>query len=581
MTKAFLIRIEGVNLGATVYDTNDLSTIRGASLALLRHATRWPERLSKDLPTGSMVEEIVVGASDGIYRLIAPDGWDLKTAREHVNSAIATAIKAPPRGDDLERTLPYLTFTWAVIAQGDHYKNDVAEMIARCRQMQLQQLTVDVPDEPQPGNSTCPYDRTRPADTKHDNQEGDTVFVSAAVDARRVYGRTARQKFYGVELDADPEFGFADSFSDLLKVKLPPEGKIDEGLANLPPALSGKMAVVYLDGNSFTKIREAVIFEACENAEPTAVQVQARQSAFSRAVWSMRRDLLRALLQELEKDSRMFFKPTDRQTKWDNRPTRLKFETLLWGGDEALFVLPAWRLMGLLPVLAKHLDSETWKLQLKIDGETEDTGYQLTHAVGIVLCNIKTPIAVLRALAEDVANGSKDLAKTAADGGDLPITGLRNVYSIQILESVEPPRANLEAFRRQLYGTADPAAFTLIGKCGVDTFLSAARALQGADGGLPRSQLYKLIQSARQQGLIGNPDKEVAADAIAAFDDEIAQACQRSGCKHENNLRSVDLGWTKDAPLMPLMRLAEFWDYLDPFDETQNDAAPAETGAAA
>ena len=62
MLAYFLIRIEGCNFASTILDTNDLSTIRGASLAYLKLPQYWLGELNK-AGMGS-VETIVVGASD-------------------------------------------------------------------------------------------------------------------------------------------------------------------------------------------------------------------------------------------------------------------------------------------------------------------------------------------------------------------------------------------------------------------------------------------------------------------------------------------------------------------------------------
>src|SRR3989338_4755458 len=71
MTKYYL-RMEGVNLSNFVYDTQDLSTVRGGGLLLLGAVTRIQDKFS-------VLKSISTGASSGLFYFEADDdGLSLK-----------------------------------------------------------------------------------------------------------------------------------------------------------------------------------------------------------------------------------------------------------------------------------------------------------------------------------------------------------------------------------------------------------------------------------------------------------------------------------------------------------------------
>lgn len=542
MTQAFLIRIEGCNFAATIDDTGNLSTIRGASLAHLRLADRWPQLLAK---AGlANVTPIVIGASDGIYRVETTD------TIPDIRKKIAEAISAPPlAGNELDNVRPHLTFSSAVIEEGSKYRDDVLRLMALCRAEQLQQPTVDLPPAVAATKGPCFVDRVRPADCKGYWMPEGARDVSSSVKMRREYGRTARQAFYKSELGFQPAYDFANSFAEL----------VTENPPGLPPGLESKMAVVYLDGNKFTAIRENVVFSA--QAGGTVPIVRKRQHDFSEFVRGKRQKLLRAILDRLEKQPRMLYKPK-RAKDEDPNLDRLKFETLLWGGDESLFVLPAWALMDLLPVLAAELEGSNWQ---------HPSGYKLSHAVGIAICSIKMPIAIAKRHAQEVADAAKPLAKNPNRAKADQLKKLSNVFSLQIFESIEPPRAGLGAFREHLYGTKASEAFTMTGAVGVTGMLDLIRKFQASPGGLPRSQLFKLLNAARAENLLAKgkqSEAEVFIGVAKPAEKKVGPvelALERSkSALTVGDFRSDVLGYTSDAPLLPLIRLAELWDYVDP-----------------
>jgi hypothetical protein len=541
----FLLRIEGVDFATTLSDTDDLSTIRGASQAYLY----LPERIAKRLceNTGWPIDKIVAGASIGIFRASVPD--DLEEAA--VERKLAEAITAPVTPSDrLDKVWPHLSFTWAAVREGDDYGADNYKLLARARARQLRRLSVDVP--PEPTALPCHFDRRRPGHAGEGRITVGGAFyrASASVKARHDYGANERHVFYDRELD------WADLDRETFKVTQSLQDIVDTGRSDLdetdrirlPVALASKIAVVYLDGNKFTAIREATVFGETVERQ----QKEQRHRAFDRFVREeRRRDLLSRVVKRISRDGRHNW--VCRDGCW-----RLRFETLMWGGDESLFVLPAWAVIEVLPELMKALEGWHWK-----------DGYTLSHAVGIAICNVKTPIAVARDLAGQMADAAKDETVIGKDRKNL-----RNAVSLQIFESVEPPRQGLNEFRKHLYGTGAARAFSWIGTDEVNKALCLVRRFQDEKSGLPRSQLYGLIAAARDSGLIkaGRLTPAEQAEAQRFLDDPegpVARAFFRADCKHlMPNLREPVLGYSAEAPLLPLIRLAELWDYIDPFGAT-------------
>ena len=200
-----LFHIEGCNFGATLYDTGDLSTIRGASRAYLQIPKLWPSLLA---PTLGKIETVVVGASDGIYRA------ETEATAERFTELLGAAIQNAG-GSGAANLIPYLSFTYAAVAESTNYKDHIRRLVALCRSRQLQQLSVDVPPLADGATKPCPVDRKRPASTPYDMPDGQQD-VSLSVAKRREYGRTTGSRLYKDELGPDDAIEVIDSFQDLV-----------------------------------------------------------------------------------------------------------------------------------------------------------------------------------------------------------------------------------------------------------------------------------------------------------------------------------------------------------------------------
>ena len=102
-----------------------------------------------------------------------------------------------------------------------------------------------------------------------------------------------------------------------------------------------------------------------------------------------------------------------------------------------LFVLPAW--LGFEFLQQFYAKAENWQLS---DGE------KLTHAAGIVFCKAKTPIRIIRSIAENLANRVKDKCGRA-----------QSAWDYMVLESVDyPTNTDLDSYFSKRYDQHLPIA---------------------------------------------------------------------------------------------------------------------------
>lgn len=205
----YVLSVEATNFGATVYDTNDISVIRGASLQLTELTTFCKTLIGSN---GTVIGE---GAERVRYRVTTDDP-------DALQSKIRDALS---KGS-------WRHFCFAVdIAETE------AAAEARNRCSQFRQWTVPPPE---PGNAIRPdqLDRMRPA-VEEDKLKG---WLSRASIDRLAYGRTERKRFWSKYLTQD--FTPTDSLSEL--VEQPPEG--------LAESAKRKIGLIHIDGDGFGKI---------------------------------------------------------------------------------------------------------------------------------------------------------------------------------------------------------------------------------------------------------------------------------------------------------------------------------------
>lgn len=525
----FYLRIEAVNFNDTVFDTNDLSATRGASLACLIVPRLLIEAIAGR--QGWTCEIIYSGASQAAAKIDC-DG-DLAGAEDKVSQSLQAFLTEHSKPADLEKAingfspedreawmllaplLPELTFSFAMAeASGDYYV-DRCKLEASLRQRQLQQPSVP-PITRRPGSwAVCSLDGFRPTSASPEETAGRGRPLSNSVALRRRVGREMRRTFYS-RYAAVHEIGeFAQSFEDLTRDPPSPD--------ELPVALKGKMALIYFDGNRFNAHRHGLLTEP----EAASAPVEAER-AFSEAVERARKRLLRSVLATLKEPGRANWCPDEK-----GGPDRLRFETLLWGGDEALFVVPAWsafRIAGQL--LEDFSEPRNWAVE----------GHALTHAMGLLICSYKTPIRLAQGLAKELAEEVK------RDGA--PPSRLNYL----ILESVEIPSEGLAAFRRSHYGVGNPGTASIT-EYSQFAELRAGMAKVAAYDGVPRSQVYKAIRDFRDYE--GNVDTALEG----RFRDWKEAGYSAEGVSF---LEKAPATFSWPNRLVTLMRATELWDYFDP-----------------
>lgn len=346
--------------------------------------------------------------------------------------------------------------------------------IAQGRLRQLQELSLPLPERA--GEGCCPVDRRRPG-TEPETIDGKDVWVSASVKARRDYRNDHRQSFYRHEIGVQPRLLPRDgeqghSFHDI--VRNPP--------ADVPESLRNKLAVLFFDGNGFGAVRRDM-----------------GPQAFGEKLKSLRCRLMEEMLPAMGGLEQS--------------------ETILWGGDEMMWVVPSWQVWDCLTAFFRNTAKEDW-----IVG-----GRRLVHRGGVVVCHYKTPIRLAKTLAEELANKAKD--------------AVANTIQIEILESLDIPERYLDRQRQALFGAGvDEAAFTLRGEdwAGLTDRLKRIR----AEDGFPRSQLYRLLRKARDdKGALTRPVPDELAAVLG---------------KGKYALEAGDLC----ADPVDLARIATVWDYV-------------------
>jgi len=348
-------RIEAVNLSQVLSDTNDLSTRRSGGYLLLQAMHDISDQCA------AYLEPISLGASVGLFGLRS--GQVAAQARQAIANVLASGLYPLAQFIVTEST-----------ATG--WPEPVEAMLAQTRWQQMQSLsfrtgfaaTAGLNQNPQA--AVCDLDGLRPAVDFMDDKK---TRVSAAVKARRENGRTLRHSFYLREAGVKEATHFSNSFEQLACY-----GKHRSAPAYqaLPANLDGKMAVFYADGNRFS----GIIRRCATAAELTKLDDQMRKR---------RRSFLQAAVAWVNShplghtQSETYLPDVGKQDT-----DALRLEVLMWGGDEFLFVLPAWLALELAQLFFKHMQGQSWH------------GQSLTYSASLVIAHHKAPIARLEALAK-------------------------------------------------------------------------------------------------------------------------------------------------------------------------------------
>ncbi len=555
----YVLRVEGVDFGATIEDTHNLSAYRGGSLALLAA----PIAVGKILKvTKALNKTIFEAASLGAWIIEAKDDAAAEKLRSNVReflrgnlAVFASASKAV--SDALapmvsaEAAWPHLSFVVDLApvkpavagADTEYLALKQAEANNYARQFREANWSVPAFDSDARGGSVgwdekdkkwkpVHLDPVRPAKVERGIKK-QRVKVSLSFATRFDRGKKARQNIYRVEADDGKADGlyFTNSFEEI--IGNPPEG--------LPSSVSGKIAVFYADGNSFTKIREKSA--TC-----------ADYGAFSARVLDKQRGLMGSILAWLKagatyKKRKSEFVFEDPEEEEEDYREKARFETLRWGADEIIFVMPAW--LG-IEFAQKFFDEWT-------NGWIAPSGESLTFGAGLLFCHEKTPIRQARKMAKIMAED----AKKTLDGA------LQHVLQIEAFESIAMPEwgEGLRRYRAKLFDLGESfdektlaEALTLRGDEISKTFGSVK---DMKNGGFPRSQLYWLLRKARGKKLFASLTDKLSADEILTR--EARAYFGRKNLNADEHLPKLNI--LAGAPLAySLAAAAALWDYVDPLE---------------
>lgn len=619
------LKVKAVNFSATVFDTNDLSTIRGSSYALLRMPGPVERALHGIFEDRAVIDTIYAGASEAVFRLasrLAEDAAakeadetalrEVEAELESISTAVAdgtlrkkdaTKRRVDPgrRKAEIARRirnrsatpvlspgalatearacvegvvarevdglpLDELTFSTATFepSAGDLRPAAVLSALeTRASAARWARATVVVPPAtpPSPGAPVCALDRVRPADPKTPKA---LAPMSRSVFRRREAGREQKQRFYDEELsrahaiaakagdDAARDrlaevrtalratrTGFAGSFHDML----PAEG------TGLPPAVAGKLAYVHIDGNGFAKRRaDCGTFEALRRLSDSI---------------ALRRGLLLAEVLD------WLLKRPDLVTPAGGTDAAFRLETLLWGGDESLWVMPAWCGWDFVGCLQRAFD-RWW------------SGEGLWHATGVLFAPYNAPVAQMRAVADELSTAAKD--KDPDSGESAP----RNGVQVAALEGLDRAELSISALRAAFFAgpgahSAPALAFTLADGSWDETAGWFATMRGHARRGPGKSQLHGWYREAVEKRLMHRPDGAAAEDWRKAVAELAGRMRRRIAAisdlsEHDAVLaRLVSLeGATAEAPFARLHTLLDVWDYA----ESHGDAVAARASRA-
>jgi|GEM_PF-2050786 len=572
----YYIQVEAVNLNHFVYDTHDISTIRGGSFLLLESIYELEKRFDKYLTP------ISTAASQGVFRVEfesvddedevirdeassdeafhqasssqksswwarlfswlggasdrgATSGADVAGSSESIQSgSIKDEIYHTPAELELgileflkEETGGHATFITAVEEEEDEFALVLQRLQATIRRKQLQMPTVAIPQFVDGVTSECFLDGWRPAadfyDGQWDGAEAERPLISGSTSFRRARGRDLKHDVIQRILknaNDDLDKNSAGNLGDLSDLKT-------KGV------LHHKIAYIYVDGNAFGKIRGRL----CRTDD-------ARRD-FDKAIQDgCREPFLERLIAEIDSDSEQ-----DLLIHKDDGSVERRFELLLWGGDEFVIVVPAWYGFRALELFYEEAAKLTFM----------DT--ELSHRAALVFAHHNAPILQVRRIAEELLGETRqniakrmEVAFGADDSlfdemraqmlGELSSHVYGNGFQYLVLKSFDMIRGSLEEFLTEYYRLKERDKLLLY----AGEFKDVVKNLSVLHRHLARGKVLEVIDG------IGNEQtvdpvvlrKELLRGVSPAAEDELA----------------APLKWLLDGPDAQWHWVADLWGYI-------------------
>jgi hypothetical protein len=391
----YYLQVEALNFSQFVYDTYDISTIRGGSFVLLDAIRKLEEELLIQ-----QIHPITVAASLGLFSF--ENDQDEERVRQTLIPEVLAFLD--------EQTGGHATFQAAVQAEiPGNFRLVLQRLQAEIRRKQLRAPTVRIPQFTETDQEDY-LDGWRPGVRPYlGDPNVDSAKISEATYFRRQQGRKIKHRI----------------FSNLLEAELSDEELVAKDLGLLAQdqkkgILNGKIAIIHLDGNSFGKIRH----EHCTTPET--------RTRFDRTIQDhIRIPFLQALLERARQDPDFLITNEKGQTT-------LRLEVLLWGGDELTLIVPAWKGLETLTLFYEQARGKTFGNHL------------LTHRGALIFCHHNAPILLMRTLADSL------LARTKLEIQDNP-DGEKDAAHYLVLESFDTIRGSLDEFICDYYADQNGA----------------------------------------------------------------------------------------------------------------------------
>jgi hypothetical protein len=419
MSKIYL-RVEAVNLGNFVYDTHDISTIRGGSYLLLHAIDSLADKFRDRLNL------VTHAASQGIF-------WFKSTEdKQKICEDVLTHLN--------EQTGKHATFLLATQSDiPDDFQQVLEKLEAQIHRQQWRMPTIAIPQRTSQSEKECYLDGWRPGTDKYNvDPTVNDVWISKATQFRRSQGAKLRHDLFFKILGDERYLGQISS-KDLGELSSDPSRGV----------LNGKIAFIHIDGNGFGSIRK----ELCKTIDD--------RKDFDTNIQGFRTDFLRKLL-DIAQSNPAF------QTKNERGEHALRLEVLLWGGDEMTMVVPAWvgwKVVKLFYEMCKDL-----KFKDKV----------LSHRAALIFCHHNAPILLIRQLAEDLLERTKkDIRDGLKVNGSFPgyDHAIGDSLHYLALESFDMLQGDLDAFLESYY-TGAAYGDLLVPASELSTLLTTVHSIQ-------------------------------------------------------------------------------------------------------
>ncbi|MBI5328186.1 MAG: hypothetical protein HZB80_07835 [Deltaproteobacteria bacterium] len=199
-----------------------------------------------------------------------------------------------------------------------------------------------------------------------------------------------------------------------------------------------------------------------------------------------------------------------------------RIETLLWGGDELMWVVPAWK--GWETLQFFYEQSGTWEFTNTKGGKAP-----LKHAGGLVFCHHNAPIYRI-----------KDLARRLSEAAKKDKSG--NLFAYQVLESFDHISNDFDKIRKSQAIGGDANTLILDGK-DIENISNNIKALK--DNEFPKNKLHEITKRLRN----GGDAKDLIEKAIKG----LLVATQTALDKLKGDCNGDNPKWG---------HIADLWDYI-------------------